>query len=84
MDYIFVSSILYTKLLLIIISYNITCQWFINLMKRMDQHWPLELHINSAVTLCLQIPKLHEPGHQRVGHKEFSFKYARGGRNDGR
>ena len=47
-------------------------------MKRMDQHWPLELHVNSAVTLHPQIPQLHEPGHQRVGHKEFSFNYALG------
>jgi hypothetical protein len=78
MDYIFASSILYMKLLLIIISYNIACQWFVNLMKRVEHHWPLELHISSAVTLHLQIPKLHEPGHQRVGHEEFSFNYAPG------
>lgn len=84
MDYIFASSILYTKLLLIVISYDIACQWFVNLMKRMDQHWPLELHVNSAVTLRPQIPKLHEPGHQRVGHEEFSFNYAPGvGMTDG-
>jgi hypothetical protein len=63
MDYIFASSILDMKLLLIIISYDITCQWFVNLMKRMEHHWPPELHVNPAITLCPQIPKLHEPSH---------------------
>jgi Kyakuja-Dileera-Zisupton transposase len=84
MDYLFASAVLHTMLLLIIISYDIACQWFVNLKKHMEDHWPEELQVGSAVTLCPQIPKLHEPGHHKVGHKQYSFNYALGlGMTDG-
>ena len=73
MDYIF-AVILYTFLIyayslcLVIISYDIACQWFVNIFTRMDEHWPATLRIPSSIKLIPAIPKLHKPMH---GHKNY-------------
>ncbi|PBK81491.1 hypothetical protein ARMGADRAFT_1048805 [Armillaria gallica] len=79
MDYAF-GSILssFTELLLVIISYDIACQWFVNLQKHMKD-WPSELGIvleNTALTPV--IPKFHEPAHKQEGHQEFSCNLIKG------
>ncbi|KAF8236756.1 hypothetical protein L208DRAFT_1250942, partial [Tricholoma matsutake] len=66
------------------ISYDIACQWFVNLDKCMEDYWPEGLQVSSTVTLRPQIPKLYKPGHHKVGHKQYSFNYALGlGMTDG-
>ncbi|KAF8951356.1 hypothetical protein BDZ97DRAFT_1684845, partial [Flammula alnicola] len=40
MDYIFGSMLQFVMVNLILISYNIMCQWYINLFKRINQDWP--------------------------------------------
>jgi hypothetical protein len=59
--------------LLIIFSYDIACQWFVNLYKRMDEHWPDDLKVPSTTQLIPTIPKLHEPMHKRENHEMFSL-----------
>ena len=78
MDYIFASAIQKTALLFILISYDIACQWFVNLFKRMTAHWPPELHLPASTTFIPAIPKLHEPMHVAANHQVYSLNYIRG------
>ena len=79
MDYTFASALrLYAGLALILISYDIACQWFINLYKRMEGYWPTELHIPTATKLIPAIPKLHEPMHDAANHQMYSLNYIPG------
>jgi len=70
-------------LLLILISYDIACQWFVNLFKRMNDHWPENLKIPSTTEVLPAIPKLHEPMHKRAKHEAFSLNFIQGiGKSD--
>jgi hypothetical protein len=67
-----------------VVSYDIACQWFVNLQKRMDDHWPTDLLPAFPLNMRPQIPAFHEPGHGQVGHQEYSFKLSWGmGLTDG-
>lgn len=88
MDCIF-ALVLYTLLLyahalsLVLISYDIACQWFINLFQRMDEHWPSDLKIPPSMKLIPAIPKLHEPMHGRKNHDQYSLNFIPGvGKSD--
>ncbi|SJL12088.1 uncharacterized protein ARMOST_15509 [Armillaria ostoyae] len=77
MDYMFRSVLQsFEGLLFMIISYDIACQWFINLHRHMDE-WPSEIASPSA-TLTPAIPKFHEPMHKQQNHQEFSCNYIKG------
>src|SRR4051794_32721926 len=78
MDYVFASALQNILVPVILISYDIACQWFVNLFKRMNEHWPPELRIPSSTKLIPAIPKLHEPMHQTKGHQVFSLNYIPG------
>ncbi|SJL16269.1 uncharacterized protein ARMOST_19789 [Armillaria ostoyae] len=72
MDHIFGSSLLtFTNILAAIISYDIACQWFVNLYKRMNS-WPESIKPSDNLTLTPAIPKFHEPAHEEEGHEQFS------------
>ena len=73
----------FALLLLILISYDIACQWFINLFTRIEDHWPDEIKIPSTTQLIPAIPKLHEPMHGRANHEVFSLNFIPGvGKSD--
>jgi hypothetical protein len=79
MDYTFASALqLYAGLILVLISYDIACQWFTNLYKRMEEHWPMDLRISTATKLIPAIPKLHEPSHTAANHQMYSLNYILG------
>lgn len=78
MDYIFASAIQKTTLLFILISYDIACQWFVNLFNRMSAHWPTELRLPASTTFVPAIPKLHEPMHVAANHQAYSLNYISG------
>ncbi|KAJ3503690.1 hypothetical protein NLJ89_g8322 [Agrocybe chaxingu] len=78
MDYTFSSAISTSDLLLVIISYDIACQWFKNLAKRICISWPDEIKPKAQLKMRPQIPKLHEPGHERARHEQFSCNYCLG------
>ena len=78
MDYIFGSAIQGFKLLFILISYDIACQWFTNLFERMTEYWPTELQVPSTTKLIPAIPKLHEPMHEAANHQVYSLNYIPG------
>ena len=77
MDFLVGSTIHTIALLLILISYYIACQWFINLFTQIDDHWPNKI-IPSAMQLIPAISKLHEPMHGRVNHKVYSLNFIPG------
>lgn len=77
MDYVFASAIKSTDLLLVAISYDIVCQWFINIFQRMSG-WPKELRPRAGLNLRPLIPKFHEPAHLEKLHEQYSFNLAEG------
>lgn len=83
MDYIFASVLRRVLVAMVFISYDIACQWFINLFKRMEG-WPLDLSPHPNTALIPAIPKLHEPMHKTANHQMYSFNYLPGvGYTDG-
>jgi hypothetical protein len=77
MDYVFASAITLFRQLTIIVGYDIACQWFTNLLKRIEMDWPEELKPHGVETRPV-IGKLHEPAHKREGHDEYSCNFASG------
>ncbi|SJL15740.1 uncharacterized protein ARMOST_19245 [Armillaria ostoyae] len=78
MDYVFGSTLMtFTGLLQVIISYDIACQWFINLSKRMAA-WPTKISGIPQANLTPTIPKFHEPAHKQENHQEFSCNFIKG------
>jgi hypothetical protein len=78
MDFIFASAIRGCALLLLLISYDIACQWFINFFKRMKQ-WPEHLRIGPSVKIRAVIPKFHEPAHTAKDHAQYCLHWLSGG-----
>ena len=70
-------------LIIILLSYDIACQWFVNLFVRMEAHWPPNLRIPASTKLIPAIPKLHEPMHGRKNHEGYSLNFIPGvGKSD--
>ncbi|KAH9829181.1 uncharacterized protein C8Q71DRAFT_799831 [Rhodofomes roseus] len=86
MDYLFSSSIQHHTSggdkLRLVVSYDIACQWSVNLWDRMlryDPQWDYD-----ARTITFLIPKFHLPAHQDSCQTRYSFNYVKGvGRTDG-
>lgn len=85
MDYFFYSSLANTAIKMIVVSYDIACQWSCNFQKRMSSCFPQSWAINqSAVDIRFLVPKFHLPAHIAKCHQDYSFNYTRGvGRTDG-
>ena len=78
MDYLYFSTLVGVYLLLLLISYDIACQWACHLFKRMLQYFPTEMHIDRAqVNVRFAIPKKHFRVHGGSPHSQFSFNYLR-------
>lgn len=84
MDYLFFSGLLGTTLLMLNISYDICCQWSINLWARMSafpEGWRID---TTGVKWTYLVPKFHLPAHVDKCQTAYSFNYTRGvGRTDG-
>ncbi|PPR05635.1 hypothetical protein CVT24_002863 [Panaeolus cyanescens] len=86
MDYIFASAIqefsnaqLFVPLLHILISYDIACQWFINLFSRLAGiFFPSHLRPSPSTTFTPAVPKLHEPMHRQENHQMYSLNFIPG------
>ncbi|KAG6848447.1 hypothetical protein H0H93_016880 [Arthromyces matolae] len=82
MDYILASSLRFYRLLLLLICYDIMCQWVKNLFLRM-KGWPSDLRLDQNAVIIPGIPKLHEPAHKE-GHDDLSMNHILGaGLTDG-
>ncbi|PPQ92725.1 hypothetical protein CVT25_014232 [Psilocybe cyanescens] len=63
---------------MILISYDIACQWFINLFKRIESDWPEHIKPRPNASLTPAIPKLHEPMHMQADHQVYSLNFIPG------
>jgi len=85
MDYMFWSTLKNVNLKAIVISYDIVCQWSINLedhMTKIDEYFWI-FNSNDVKAMYL-VPKFHLPAHVLPCRTRFSFNYAPGvGRTDG-
>ncbi|KAJ7197993.1 hypothetical protein GGX14DRAFT_374552 [Mycena pura] len=84
MDYILLSSILGVTAMYLAISYDIACQWQVNLPQRMAA-MPERLRIDlSLITLFFALPVWHAAAHERSCQVQNSLSYLPGvGRTDG-
>lgn len=78
MDFIFASAIQGLQLSFLLVSYDIACQWFVNLFKRMVG-WPDYLKIRPSVVTRFAIPKLHIRAHEEKNHAQFCLHWMSGG-----
>ncbi|PPQ76859.1 hypothetical protein CVT26_001497 [Gymnopilus dilepis] len=72
MDYIFGSVLQSILVAIVLISYDIMCQWFVNLFSRM-RDWPPEIKPNHSLNFIPAIPKLHYAMHEAADHEVFSL-----------
>jgi hypothetical protein len=87
MDYIFASVMkhLMAQGLSAVVSYDIVCQWAINLWSRIqNERFPSHLQITIPTgQLRYAIPKYHFRGHKEDGHNKYSLNLMKVGRTDG-
>ncbi|KAG6848619.1 hypothetical protein H0H93_015447 [Arthromyces matolae] len=84
MDYLFYQSIRRSSLTHFIVSYDIACQWSINLRQRMFDLDHEFLIFNKEVNVRFFVPKFHLPAHVVSCRTSFSFNYGLGvARTDG-
>ncbi|KAJ7898272.1 hypothetical protein B0H14DRAFT_2332228 [Mycena olivaceomarginata] len=73
MDYMFFRSISHSPLLRFFVSYDIACQWHINLWNRLSAYQNPALTIDSAKEFTFLVPKFHLPAHIEACNLKFSF-----------
>ncbi|THU98713.1 hypothetical protein K435DRAFT_562307, partial [Dendrothele bispora CBS 962.96] len=77
-DFIFWSTINNEEYLIIVISYDISCQWSVNFWQRMAK---LDSQFTVKFTpqgIHFMVPKFHLRAHQAKCHTRYSFDYAPG------
>jgi hypothetical protein len=85
MDYLFLSSIFGTDVRKIFGSYDISCQWGKNFLRRVNDT-PMLPHLRPSLNLDIKflVAKFHLEAHTVKCQAPFSFNYAVGvGRTDG-
>ena len=82
MDYVYLSSIVGVAVLLIIASYDIACQFFINFLTRI-LGLPDRLRLRVP-TFKARVPKAHIVAHGVACQSKYAFNWTQGvGRTDG-
>lgn len=83
MDYIFVMSMFLCALNMVIVSYDIACQWAKNFWSRMEK-FPDNTRLRTGLDVQFLVPKFHLPAHVPKCFAPYSFNFRRGvGRTDG-
>ncbi|KAJ7495442.1 hypothetical protein FB451DRAFT_1077072 [Mycena latifolia] len=85
MDYMFFRSITGTELMRFFVSYDIACQWHINIWTRMLQYKNDDITLDGAGRfVTFLVPKFHLPAHIEACNLRFSFNLTRDvGQTDG-
>ncbi|KAJ7763733.1 hypothetical protein B0H16DRAFT_1311081, partial [Mycena metata] len=84
MDYIFLRSIAGTELIRFVVSYNIACQWHINIWLRMLGYKNEEIMFQGTRYIVFLVPKFHLPAHIEECNLKFSFNLTKNvGQTDG-
>ncbi|KAF8804837.1 hypothetical protein BYT27DRAFT_7225178 [Phlegmacium glaucopus] len=82
MDYLFYHSIQKSQLKNFIISYDIACQWSINLKERMFTFDHKFFLFNGVTQVKFFIAKFHLPAHISACWSNYLFNYGKGTRQD--
>ncbi|KAG6819543.1 hypothetical protein H0H93_010895 [Arthromyces matolae] len=84
MDFMFLGSLRDSKIEVLVVSYDIVCQWSVHLQDRMLSY-PHELHLSNSIKhISFLIPKFHLPAHIESCNLLYSFNLTKGvGRTDG-
>ncbi|KAK7015533.1 hypothetical protein VNI00_019094 [Paramarasmius palmivorus] len=84
-DYVFRKALSsFLELLYVLAIYDVACQWFVNLLTRLEKLPPHIRLVNPKMKITPGIGKLHEPGHKQVNHEQYSLNYIPGaGKADG-
>ncbi|KAJ7576448.1 hypothetical protein C8J56DRAFT_800049, partial [Mycena floridula] len=78
MDFCLFSTLAVTMVALVVLSYDIMCQYKVNFSQRMTR-FPPEWRVNTGdVSFKWLIPKFHLPAHIVKCHQLFSFNFIRG------
>ncbi|KAJ7122599.1 hypothetical protein C8R43DRAFT_899793, partial [Mycena crocata] len=75
MDYMFLHSVAGTELLRFFVSYDIACQWHVNIWKRMQTYHP-DLRMredDNRMFVTFLVPKFHLPAHIESCNLLYSF-----------
>jgi len=83
-DYIFLSGLQEQTIERLVISYDIACQWSINLLNRCRVYPPSALEKLKHLSIKYLVPKFHLPAHISKCQTSFSFNFTPFvGRTDG-
>lgn len=76
MDYLFCSSVELEEHVEVVISYDITCQWSINLWKCLETYlsW-MRISHDGATSYRFLVPKFHLPAHIQKCQTKYSFNF---------
>jgi hypothetical protein len=75
MDYLFLSSLSHSAFSRIAISYDISCQWSVNLEERMERFPPEMVHGILFDEIDPYNAKFHDHGHKHNCDRKFSLNY---------
>ncbi|KAJ7500922.1 hypothetical protein B0H11DRAFT_2225311 [Mycena galericulata] len=73
MDYMFFRSLAGTDLVRFFVSYDIACQWHINIWRRMSKYKSRIQMVNNHKFIMFLVPKFHLPAHIEACNLRFSF-----------
>lgn len=77
MDYAFLATLIGAFFAMIVMSYDIACQWSRNLVKRVPD-FPSEMHLDfTTVAVTTVIPKFHIYAHGKDCQSRWSLNYLR-------
>ncbi|KAJ6517571.1 hypothetical protein DFH09DRAFT_940379 [Mycena vulgaris] len=78
MDYMFFKSVVGTELVRFFVSYDIACQWHINIWMRMRGYANEEIMVDgTGKYMTFLVPKFHLPAHIEACNLRFSFNLTR-------
>ena len=77
MDYIVFSTLVGVSLLLVVLSYDIGCQWSKNLKKR-EHEFPEKMWMDDSFNLEVKVPSWHVNGHGDFCRTQYSLNYLTG------
>lgn len=80
-DYVYFAAVFSVLVQVIVVSYDIACQWSRNFRKRVENYQGC-ITYNKDTTFL--VPKFHLPAHQQSCKDNYSFNYTKGvGQTDG-
>ena len=78
MDFLFWTTILLSGIALVVASYDIACQWSVNLHARAKRTFAQYYNTIASITLCFLIPNFHLHGHGDSCQEDYSFHLTSG------